>query len=81
MVIVDRLGKGVIPIPCEKVDTYTVAQKLIQSFIGYHGIPASIISDRGTQFVNGMWKRFCELLGIKRQLSTAYHAETDGQTE
>lgn len=81
MVIVDRLGKGVIPIPCEKVDTYTVAQKLIQSFIGYHGIPASIISDRGTQFVNGMWKRFCELLKIKRQLSTAYHAETDGQTE
>ena len=81
MVIVDRLGKGVIPIPCEKVDTYTVAQKLIQGFIGYHGIPASIVSDRGTQFVNGMWKRFCELLGIKRQLSTAYHAETDGQTE
>ena len=81
MVIVDRLGKGVIPIPCEKVDTYTVAQKLIQSFIGYHGIPASIISDRGTQFVNGMWKCFCELLKIKCQLSTAYHAETDGQTE
>lgn len=81
MVIIDRLGKGAIPIPCEKIDTYTVAQKLIQNFIGYHGIPASIVSDRGTQFVNGMWKRFCELLGIKRQLSTAYHAETDGQTE
>lgn len=81
MVIVDRLGKGVIPIPCERIDTHSIAQKLVQYFIGYHGIPASIVSDRGTQFVNGMWGRFCELLRIKRQLSTAYHAETDGQTE
>lgn len=81
MVIVDHLGKGVIPIPCEKIDSITVAHKLICYFIGYHGIPATIVSDRGTQFVNDMWKVFCEILGIKQLLSTAYHPETDGQTE
>lgn len=81
MVIVDRLGKGVIPIPCKKIDTATVAEKLIRYFIGYHGIPAAITSDRGTQFVNAMWERFCQLMGITRRLSTAYHPETDGQTE
>jgi transposase InsO family protein len=81
MVIVDRLGKGVIIEPCEKIDTDTVARKLIKVFIGHHGIPEAITSDRGTQFVNAMWERFCELLGIKRRLSTAYHPETDGQTE
>lgn len=81
MVIVDCLGKGVIPIPCEKIDTHSITQKLIQYFISYHGIPASIVSDWETQFVNGMWEQFCKLLLIKQQLSTAYHAETDSQTE
>lgn len=66
MVIVDHLGKGIIPIPCKKIDTAAVAEKLICYFIGYHSIPAAITSDRGTQFVNAMWKRFCQLMGITR---------------
>ncbi|THC87386.1 hypothetical protein EYZ11_013167 [Aspergillus tanneri] len=81
MVIVDRLGKGVILIPCEQIDTPTVTTKLIQHFIGYHGIPSAITSDRGAQFVSDMWENFCKQLGIRRRLSTAYHPETDGQTE
>jgi transposase InsO family protein len=44
-------------------------------------MPVLITSDRGPQFVSAMWKRVCQLLGIKRQLSTAFHPETDGQTE
>ena len=39
------------------------------------------MSDRGTQFVSDMWKCFCQILGIKRKLSTAYHPKTDGQSE
>jgi hypothetical protein len=81
MVIVDRLGKGTILVPCEKINTNTIATKLVRYFIGYHGIPSAITSDRGTQFVNEVWERFCSLLGIQRRLSTAYHPETDGQTE
>lgn len=81
MVIVDRLSKGVIVEPCEKIDAETVARKLIKVFIGYHGIPDAITSDRGTQFVNDMWECFCRLLKIRRRLSTAYHPQTDGQTE
>ena len=46
-----------------------------------HGLPESIISDRGVQFVVGMMKELNNLLGIQTKLSTAYHPQTDGQTE
>jgi transposase InsO family protein len=81
MVITDRLSKGVILVPCEKTDSEAVAQLLITHFIGYHGIPSAITSDRGTQFTSQVWEYFCKLLGIKRRLSTAFHPQTDGQTE
>jgi len=46
-----------------------------------HGLPESIISDRGVQFVAGMIKELNNLLGIQTKLSTAYHPQMDGQTE
>jgi len=46
-----------------------------------HGLPESIISDRGTQFVAGLMKELNGMLGIKIKLSTAFHPQTDGQTE
>jgi transposase InsO family protein len=79
MVIGDRLGKGVIFIPCERTDSETVAQLVIDRFIGYHGIPSAITSDRGPQFVSQFWEHFCKQLGIQRRLSTAFHPQTDGQ--
>ena len=47
----------------------------------YHGLPKTIISDRGTQFVAKFWKAVCESWGVTLKLSTAYHPKTDGQTE
>lgn len=46
-----------------------------------HGLPDSIVSDRGTQFTSEFWKWLCKLLQIDHHLSTAYHPQTDGQTE
>jgi len=46
-----------------------------------HGLPESIISDRGVWFVAGMMRQLNNLLGIQTKLSTAYHPQTDGQTE
>ena len=46
-----------------------------------HGLPESIISDRGSQFTAGIMQELNEMLGIKSKLSTAFHPQTDGQTE
>ena len=81
MVVIDCLIKGMILVPCTDIITETVVYKLLSHVIVYHGIPSAIISDRGTQFVNEMWEQLCKLLGIHQCLSTAYHPQTDGQTE
>ncbi|KAJ1571639.1 hypothetical protein NDA11_002906 [Ustilago hordei] len=45
------------------------------------GYPDHMVSDRGRQFISGAWKAFAEQMGVKHSLSTAYHPQTDGQTE
>jgi len=63
----------------------TMAEGLVRLFRDnvwkLHGLPESVISDRGPQFVAGMTKELNKILGIETKLSTAYHPETDGQTE
>ena len=46
-----------------------------------YGIPRKILSDRGPQFTSKFMEEFTKALGIKRQLLTVYHPQTDGQTE
>jgi len=46
-----------------------------------HGLPESIVSDKGVQFAAGMMKEVNNLLGIQTKLSTAYHPQINGQTE
>ena len=83
--IVDRATKERHYVPCHWGDQGTSAEAtawlLIWNVFRLHGLPESIVSDRGTQFVSILWKAFCTKLGIKANLSTAYHPETDGQSE
>jgi hypothetical protein len=82
LVIVDRFSKMAHFIPCTKTtSTYDLAQMFIKEIIRIHGLPYDITSDRGPQFVSQLWKSILDLLNIKRNLSTAYHPQTDGQTE
>ena len=46
-----------------------------------HGLPESMISDRGPQFAAGLTKELNKMLGIETKLSIVYHPQTDGQTE
>ena len=80
--VVDRLTKQRHFVPCR--DTCTaqdLAQLFLDNIFQLHGLPATIISDRGTQFAADFWTHLCHYLGIDRRLSTAIHPQTDGQTE
>ena len=81
LVITDRLSKSVIFEPMKEITTEATAETLLSGLIRHHGLPTAIVSDRGVQFVSLVWKQICDLLRIKRRLSTAYHPETDGATE
>ena len=81
-VIVDRLTKSAHFLPVKT--TYTAAQyaKLfLDEIVSLHGVPISIISDRGTQFTSRFWQSFQEALGTQLKFSTAFHPQTDGQSE
>jgi transposase InsO family protein len=81
LMIVDRLGKGVVLILLKDITTEAVAWAFIQFFMPDYGLPEGIISDWGPQFVSLIWKRICEVLRITRCLSTAWHPKTDSSTE
>jgi len=63
----------------------TTAEGLVKLFRDnvwkLHGLPESVILDRGPQFVAGLMKELNKMVGIETKLSTAYHLETDGQME
>jgi reverse transcriptase-like protein/integrase-like protein/chromodomain-containing protein/aspartyl protease len=80
--VVDRFTKMAHFIPMPKIpDADETARVFIKEIVRLHGLPLEIISDRGTQFTSRFWKRFLEILNIKSCLSTAYHPQTNGQTE
>jgi hypothetical protein len=81
-VIVDRLTKSAHFIPVHttyKAKKY--AEIYLERVVCLHGIPKTIVSDRGAPFVSRFWEQLQELLGTKLLRSTAYHPQTDGQTE
>lgn len=82
LVVVDRRSKQSHFIKCkERITAEGTAMLLFQHVISKHGLPQSIVSDRGPQFRSRFWKKLLELLGCKASLSTAYHPQTDGQSE
>ena len=81
-VIVDRLTKSAHFIPVRM--TYTMdqfARLYMKEIIRLHGVPISIISDRDPRFTSGFWESLQEAMGTKLKLSTAFHPQTDGQSE
>jgi transposase InsO family protein len=81
-VVVDRLTKERHLVPCRTdVDAKELANLFIAHIFRLHGLPLTIISDRGPQFAALFWKNPCRRLGIQPRLSTAFHPQTDGQTE
>ncbi|KAJ8502741.1 hypothetical protein ONZ45_g11483 [Pleurotus djamor] len=82
LVVCDRFTRAAHFIPCsETITSPDLAWLFLDRIFRYHGLPSSIISDRGSVFVSKFFTAFCNLVGIKIKSSSAYHPQTDGLTE
>ncbi|KAI3795190.1 hypothetical protein L1987_37839 [Smallanthus sonchifolius] len=81
-VIIDRLTKSAHFLPIrEDYRVEKLARIYIDEIVSRHGVPLNIISDRDARFTSRFWQSLQTALGTRLDLSTAYHPQTDGQTE
>ncbi|GJX32610.1 putative reverse transcriptase domain-containing protein [Tanacetum coccineum] len=81
-VIVDRLTKSAHFLPIRENDPLDkLARLYLNRIVARHGRPFSIICDRDGRFISNFWRSFQKALGTDLSMSTAYHLETDGQSE
>ncbi|GKB54415.1 reverse transcriptase domain-containing protein [Tanacetum coccineum] len=81
-VIVDRLTKSAHFIPTREIDSMeTLTRLYIKEIVSRHGVPIFIISDRDSHFMSRFWQSLQNALGTQFNMSTAYHLETDRQSE
>jgi transposase InsO family protein len=80
--VVDRLTKVAHFIPIKTMyHGAQLAEKYMERIVCLHGVPKRIVSDRGTQFTSKFWEKIHEALGSELRFSSAYHPQSDGQTE
>src|SRR4051812_34497614 len=81
-VVVDRLTKVDHFIPVKTTYNGAKLAKIYMSrIVCLHGVPSKVVFDRGTQFTSRFWRQLHETLGTRLEFSTAFHPQTDGQTE
>ncbi|KAJ9506933.1 hypothetical protein QJQ45_016510 [Haematococcus lacustris] len=82
LVFVDRLSKMVHLVPTrESISAFDMATHFFHEVVRLHGMPASVITDRGPHFNSHFWEHVCALCKVAHYMSSAYHPESDGQTE
>ncbi|GJS09077.1 putative reverse transcriptase domain-containing protein [Tanacetum coccineum] len=81
-VIVDRLTKSAHFLPMKETDSMEkLTRQYLKEVVSRHGVPVSIISDRDSKFTSHFWKSLNKALGTQLDMSTAYHPQTDSQSE
>ncbi|CAM8963108.1 unnamed protein product [Rhodiola kirilowii] len=82
LVVVDRLSMYSHFVPLKYPFTaHSIAAIFVKEIISLHGVPESILSDHDPLFVSILWKELFKLLGTTLKMSSAYHPQTNGQTE
>jgi hypothetical protein len=81
-VVVDRLSKMCKIAPCYDTSTAEDVAKIFRDIVFCNfGLPKDIVSDRDSRFKSTFWTELCRLIDVTPKMSTAFHPETDGQTE
>ncbi|KAJ0781355.1 putative nucleotidyltransferase, Ribonuclease H [Helianthus annuus] len=81
-VIVDRLTKSTHFLAIKETDKFSQPAAIyLKEVVSRHGVPTSIISDRDPRFTSDLWQSMHKSFGSRLDMSTAYHPQTDGQSE
>lgn len=82
LAVLDRLSKYARFIGLTHIYTaFTAAQAFLDNVYKLHGLPQTIVSDRDTIFLSKFWQALFEVQGVQLHHSTAYHPQSDGQTD
>ena len=82
LVIVNRQTKMVHHEPVKiTINAPGLAEVIINIVVRHHGLPDSIVTDRGSLFTSKFWSSLCYFLDIKRRVSITFHPQTDSQTK
>jgi cleavage and polyadenylation specificity factor subunit 1 len=81
LTIMDRFSRWCEAIPIADITAQTVIKQLFDQWISRYGLPKTILSDQGRQFQSQEFKTFCDRMGIKHVVTTAYHPQTNGLIE
>jgi hypothetical protein len=82
LTVVDRFSKYCHFIPlAHPYFAESVAQAFFADIVRLHGVPQSLVSDRDTVFTSTFWQELMRLMGTKLQMTTAFHPQSDGQSE
>ena len=81
LLVVDAFSRWSEAFPLESADAISVAQVLYREIFTRYGCPGTIISDRGTHFVNSLIEAVCHIFGIRRSKTSAYHPQTNSACE
>jgi transposase InsO family protein len=81
LTIQDGLSKFSLAIPLPKHTANTIARAFVENFICHHGLPKSVLTDQGPDFMSKIFKECCKLLKINKINTTAYHPQSNGALE
>lgn len=78
---IDRFTRWPEVFPVSDIQAETIATAFFNGWVSRFGTPEFLITDQGTQFESSLFKSFCNILGIKRNRTTAYHPQSNGMVE
>ncbi len=81
LTIIDRSTRWVEAVPLKNMEAATCVENFVTGWVSRFDVPATVTSDRGSQFTSAAWAGLCRQLGIRHVLTTAYHPQANGMVE
>ena len=79
--IIDRTTRWIEAVPLKEMSAATCCQAFFSHWVSRFGGPATVMSDRGTQFTSDTWQQLCKSLGMKHVTTTSYHPQANRMEE